>query len=298
MTNNAYKTVQEETFQHHSTRKKIFTELEEKLDGRKVVALFTSFSHPVQLTDDDCDLLQSVLQELDLKNGLALILSTPGGDGLAAERIVNICRAYSGTGDFWAVVPSKAKSAGTIICMGASKILMAPSSELGPVDPQIIRLENGQRRAFSAESLVSLYERLFEEAVQSQGRLEPYLQQLQNFDEREVDAYRAAIKLAEDIAVKALISGHMKETAEDEIREKIQVFLKPDAGTLTHGRAIYAPQAKDSGLPVEDMVVTDDTWRKVYDLYVRLDRFVSMEACKTVESSDEAFHIPAPNFGG
>jgi len=48
-----------------------------------------------------------------------------GGDTLAGERVVNICRAYSGTGDYWALVPGRAKSAATIICMGASKIIMA-----------------------------------------------------------------------------------------------------------------------------------------------------------------------------
>jgi ClpP class serine protease len=64
------------------------------------------------------------------KNGLALMIDSPGGDGLAAELIVNTCRAYSGTGDYWAIVPGSAKSAASIICMGAAKILMADTSQL------------------------------------------------------------------------------------------------------------------------------------------------------------------------
>lgn len=57
-----------------------------------------------------------------------------------------MCRSYSGTDEFVAIVAGKAKSAATMICMGSSKIMMAAPSELGPVDPQIIREEDGQRK--------------------------------------------------------------------------------------------------------------------------------------------------------
>ncbi|GAH14065.1 unnamed protein product, partial [marine sediment metagenome] len=44
---------------------------------------------------------------MDLSKGLALIINSPGGSGLAAERIINVCRSYSGTEEFWAIVPNK-----------------------------------------------------------------------------------------------------------------------------------------------------------------------------------------------
>ena len=98
---NVYETILDEQSQSPNTRKALFSAVEEHLEGRALVTFFTSFKYLVSISDDDCDMLQSVLQGLDLSNGLALMLSSSGGDGLAAERIVNTCRSYSGTGDYW-----------------------------------------------------------------------------------------------------------------------------------------------------------------------------------------------------
>lgn len=79
---------------------------------------------------------------MDLSKGLIIMINSPGGDGLAAERIINVCRSYSGTGEYQVIVPGKAKSAATMVCFGASAIYMSPTSELGPVDPQIVIVDN------------------------------------------------------------------------------------------------------------------------------------------------------------
>ena len=55
--------------------------------------IFTSFNYPVAIDDQDVVLFEDILQKMDLSNGLALLINSPGGDGVAAERIVNICRA-------------------------------------------------------------------------------------------------------------------------------------------------------------------------------------------------------------
>lgn len=115
--------VMTEQNQGHETRKRIFIELEKELK-RPVVSFFTSLTFPVMIEDADADMLEGVLQKMDLSSGLVLLISSPGGDGLAAERIINICRSYSKTNDYWTIVPGKAKSAATMICFGASKIIM------------------------------------------------------------------------------------------------------------------------------------------------------------------------------
>jgi Clp protease len=119
MTNNIQKQIWSERGQYPATRKTTIQAVEKGLGGRTLVTFFTSFNHVVEIDSDDCDMLQSVLQHIDLNKGLALMIDSPGGDGLAAELIVNTCRAYSGTGDYWAIVPGSAKSAASIICMGA-----------------------------------------------------------------------------------------------------------------------------------------------------------------------------------
>jgi len=203
--------------QAHDTRKEHFVELERAL-SRPVVSYFTSFRYPVSIEDSDADLLERVLQGLDLSGGCALFVSSPGGDSLASERIINICRTYSGTGEYWAIVPGKAKSAATMICLGASRILMDPTAELGPIDPQLTMLKDGMPQRFSAVNVVESYDDLFTRAVRETGNLEPYMQQLANYDEREIKEFRAAIALSEDIAVRTLATGMMKGMPEGEIK--------------------------------------------------------------------------------
>ncbi len=128
-----------EVNQAHTIRRRFYASLEKQFKQKvKVVALFTSFSMPVLLQDVDADMLEEVLQNTPLQNGkeLILLINSPGGEALPAERIVNICRSYS-NGKFCVIVPKMAKSAATMICFGANKITMSKTSELGPIDPQI-----------------------------------------------------------------------------------------------------------------------------------------------------------------
>ena len=116
--------------QHPEIRQNIIKRIETELKGQ-VVTFFTSFvKQDVMITDSDAEMLESVLSAEAKKDKLFLVLNSPGGDILAAERIVNICRSYFPKG-FDVIVPHMAKSAGTIICFGADAIHMSQTSELG-----------------------------------------------------------------------------------------------------------------------------------------------------------------------
>ena len=65
-----------------------------------------------------------------------------------------------------------------MICLGASKIIMGKTSELGTVDPQVTITEDKNVKRFSVYNLVKSYENLFDRAVKEKGNLQPYLQQL------------------------------------------------------------------------------------------------------------------------
>ena len=88
------------------------------------------------------------------------------------------------------IVPKMAKSAATMICFGADRILLGPTSELGPIDPQIPkRDESGKVVDYqAAHEIIEAYEELLTKANTTRGRVEPYLQQLARFDAREVFA--------------------------------------------------------------------------------------------------------------
>ncbi len=278
--------------QAHETRKEHYVELERVL-GRPLVSYFTSFRFPVSIEDSDADLLEGILQGLDLSRGFALFVSSPGGDSLASERIINICRTYSGTGEYWAIVPGKAKSAATILCLGASRILMDPTAELGPIDPQLTMLKDGALQRFSAVNVVESYDELFSRAVRETGNLEPYMQQLANYDEREIKEFRAAIELSEDIAGRTLATGMMKGASESEIKERIGTFLSLERAK-THGRPIYAEEALSCGLNVDVVDVRSELWERISELYLRTDTYVSTRVAKCVESKDYSFYTSVP----
>jgi ClpP class serine protease len=162
-----------EVEQAASVRQPLLAALEERFEHRCFLLFFTSFVQPVIIEDVDVDIIESVLQKEDLTSGLTLVINSPGGDGLAAERIINLCRAYS-QDNFEAIVPKMAKSAATMICFGARKIWMSPTAELGSIDTQILR----GKRLIPVYDIIKSYEELLEAAVQTKGHVEPYLQLL------------------------------------------------------------------------------------------------------------------------
>lgn len=259
--------------QGHPTRKHLYADLEKRL-GIPVVAYFTSFKYPVTISDDDTGMIEQVLQKCKLEKGFALIINSPGGSGLAAERIVNICRSYSGTGEYQSIIPSKAKSAATIICFGSSKMIMSKSSELGSIDPQIVVEEDEKVKWFSVYNLVKSYRDLFSKAVKEKGNLQPYLQQLANYDEREIKEFEAELALSADMAIKILKSGMFSTMGPAQIKRKIHLFITPEE-VKVHGRPIYAQEAKNCGLNVDMLDLRSEQWLLIRELYVRLDDLVS-----------------------
>ncbi len=279
--------------QNHETRKQLIVKLEKTL-GRPVVCLFTSFNYKVVLDDSDADVLEGILQTLDLKDGLALLINSPGGSGLAAEKIINICRNYSGTNEYWAIVAGRAKSAATMVCFGASKVMMGTVSELGPIDPQMSIIEDGRAKRFSLVNIVDSYNNLFREAIKTKtGNLQPYLQQLSRYDAREIKEFEDAIELSKDIAVTALNTGMLKHMTHQQIEKEIKMFLSPQL-TKTHGRAIDSITAKNCGLNVKDISPKDKLWKIIYELYSRQNSFVTRQVAKCVESKDASFVTGIP----
>lgn len=279
--------VMTEQNQGHETRRKLFIDLEKEL-GRPVISFFTSFYAPVMIEDADAAMIEGLLQKIDLSKGLAVLINSPGGIGISAERILNICKSYSGTGEFIAIVPGKAKSAATMICMGASKIYMSKTSELGPIDPQIQIQKDTKKMNIALCNLVQSYKDLFEQAVKAKGNLQPYLQQLANYDAREIKEFEAAIELAEDVAIRALQNGMMHGISKEDLKKKIKIFLTPEE-TKSHGRSIFYEEAQKCGLKIELMDLKSTIWELSYELFVRTDNYTNTRAAKCIESKEYSF---------
>lgn len=80
------------------------------------------------------------LEQMGPSERIDLFLFTKGGDVLTALRLVHLLYEY--TDRFSVLVPYKAYSAGTLVCLGASEIVMGKLGELSPVDPNITSMFN------------------------------------------------------------------------------------------------------------------------------------------------------------
>lgn len=288
-------TLANELNQHPRPRQELLREIGDEI-GRTAVLYFTSFKYLVMIEEGDADMLEEVLQVTDLSNGLCLILDSPGGDALAAERMVRICREYSGD-KFEVMVPRRAKSAATMIAFGANKIYMTPTSTLGPIGTQVLRREpDGALEQYSAHAIIKSYDELMKKAISTEGHLEPYLQQLSRYNAIEIEELRTAEELATDITVRWLKEGMLCNVPRAQIKKKISIFLKPEV-TKAHGREIHYDEAIKSGLKIELISHNKPLWRSVTELYTRADHYVSSDYCKLVESPDHHFALPRPREG-
>ena len=78
----------------------------------------------------------------------------------------------------------------------------------------------------------------------------------------------------------------MNGKSSDEIKRLIASFLTP-AKTKTHGRPIYAKDARVCGLNVVEK--DQEFWSLASQIRVRTNHFVSTMASKALESKDYAF---------
>jgi hypothetical protein len=116
--------------------------------GSKVILYFTGEKPPqfgTQIAIDALPLFREILEGLGQNNKkISLVLNTSGGQLEAPWPLVNLIREYCK--NFEVIVLEKALSAGTLIALGADKIVMLPYSQLGPVDPAANIFDEGKKQ--------------------------------------------------------------------------------------------------------------------------------------------------------
>src|SRR6185369_3156760 len=93
----------------------------------------------------DWRVLRAVLAARDEMAGqrVALVIDSPGGYADMAYRIARTFCRHSG--GFTAVIPRYAKSAATLLTLGADDVIFAHDAEIGPLDVQIYDQEREER---------------------------------------------------------------------------------------------------------------------------------------------------------
>lgn len=108
----------------------------EAVRGSRVIALVLGDrpGQETRLAADILPLLSRHLREIgEGQDRIDLLLYTLGGEIVPAFRLVGLIREYCKT--FTVIVPFRCQSAGTLVALGADRIIMLPEGQLSPVDP-------------------------------------------------------------------------------------------------------------------------------------------------------------------
>lgn len=108
-------------------------------------------SFGTQIHPEVIPLFYEHLRLIGKKKKISLLLYSSGGALEAPWALVNLIREYCS--EFEVLVPFKALSAGTLICLGADKIVTTPLSLLSPVDPTGNFVVNNQQRSIQVEDV-------------------------------------------------------------------------------------------------------------------------------------------------
>ena len=219
------------------------------------------------ITRDDVLPFHDLLRNIDKNTNIDLLLHTVGGDIDATEKIVNMIRDRVGTASFRIVVPDYAKSAGTLMVLGADRVVMSDSSELGPIDPQVVRAEgDGQRVSVSVQHHLVAYDEYAERLAEAPNDPVAALM-LQKFDPAVRQTYigvdRRARQLAEDFLLQGMFSdggGNPTGAANELLNTKLW---------HTHSQVISWRDAQSPhiGLKVDYLDPHSEHWQMYWRLY-------------------------------
>ncbi len=219
----------------------------------KLLVYFTGdrLGMQTQIASDILDYFSEHLDKIGEVEKISLLLYTQGGDTMAAWSLVNLIRQFCTK--FEVIIPSKSRSSGTIIALGADEIMMTKQATLGPIDPSI----NGPLNPANPRTPNNPEARLPVSVESIQGFIELARQELHLEDESNLkdillslsekvhplvlgNAYRARAQI--QMVAKKLLNKQLGKEKADKIDEIIS-FLCSDSGS--HDYAIYRNEAKD-----------------------------------------------------
>ncbi|MBI2846353.1 MAG: hypothetical protein HYX82_00570 [Chloroflexi bacterium] len=269
--------IQKDRYYRQNLIKEIETETK-----RKLISYVASFDHPGGSIDKS-----DVLSFGDLLHGMKsqhidLLLHSPGGDIDVAEKIVYMC--WSRASSLRVIVPESAKSAATLIALSANKVMMSDTSELGPIDPQIvITTPSGEPISRPARSFLDGLAAIKTEAKKT-GSLSPvYFPLLAQLDPALIDFCRKAIARSERFAEKWLLKAQCQgDTAK---AKKIAKTLVSARRYLSHGTVIDHSEATSIGLTVEYLAQDNTLWQAIWRLYCAYEVDIRNESLAKVFES-------------
>lgn len=252
----------------HQDRRPLYKRLEEERSS-KLIAYTTGdrVGLETQISKEVIDLFVHHLDLIGVTKKLSLFLTTKGGDVLASWSIVNLLRQFCD--ELEVIVPAKALSSGTLICLGADNVVMTKQATLGPIDPSVngplnpqVMGAGPQARVPVSVEAVNSYIEFARGALGSQTEgMADVLNQLSTQVHPLVlgDAYRSRAQIR--MLGRRLIARHVQD--EQQV-EKVLNFLCSESGS--HDYTIFRREARDQ-LALKIEKPTEDGYKLVKATY-------------------------------
>jgi len=238
----------------YTERREHYLKLEDARESK--VLVYITGDRPgleTQIHEEVYELFVNHLDSIGVVERISLYLYTRGGATLAGWGLVNLVRQFCR--QFEIIVPSKALSTGTLICLGGDRIVMTKQATLGPIDPSVITALNPQIPGGSPEARCPVSVEAIQGFMEisenhlgrwNKGAIAQMMAKLADAIHPLVlgEAFRSRTQI-QMLATK-LMSGHVKRR---HIR-KIVKFLCSESGS--HDYAIHRREARDVlGLPID-----------------------------------------------
>ena len=254
------------------TRAELIKKLETERNSR-VISYATGDRPPfaTKIAGDIVPLLGNLLDGIGKVKKISLLLYTSGGDMLTPIRIVKLIRNHCD--EFEVLVPYKAHSAGTLICLGADTIVMGKLGELTPVDPTTGHPFNPQNPANPQQKLEVSVEDLNSYLLFAKEKAEVKSEQM-------IDAYKLLVEKLHPLSIgnayrayrmarlltERLLWLHMDKEKDG---EKIKKIVKEITGDITiHAYPIDRDEAAELGLKIEKAAdEVDKSMCQIYENY-------------------------------
>jgi hypothetical protein len=237
-------------------RQRAIKEYEETFDCRLAVLIDEIFGYGPTF-------LEELLFDAGPEKDLHILLWSPGGDGETAIRLVRI--AQSRCRELTIVVPDQAKSAATLLAIGAHHIMMGPASDLGPVDPQF-KLLSGTLAA--AKDIIGAVETATKEVQQAPDTYPIHAAMLSDVNALLVQQAKSALARTDDLVEEALKSCSGRTQAQvDELKAKLRKPLI--ALPKSHAAVFGADDAAVAGLPIIKADPTGRQWQMIWRLWAK-----------------------------
>ena len=216
-----------------------------------------------QIDRDDTIGFVDLLHNVRRGENIDLFLHTRGGDIDAAEKLIELVQTAVGSARFRVIIPDMAKSAGTLIALGAAATVMSDSSELGAIDPQIA-LNDGRGNHIPHSVLHYLNAYAEHSETLRKNPDDPVARiMLEQIDPATLSKFESIRDRARNLAETQLRRQGKNYT-------EIAAHLMDTKRWPSHGQMIKWQDADQIGLTVEHLPQTDLLWQDYWDLYCLL----------------------------